>query len=583
MTSIVPVPSTDPEMEVLRQRLLWLMGLRRYAIFGILFSILPGEFILRINMPILLLLAISVFVYLYNTYYRQRVMQPSFPRTIALQQIVLDVLVVTVVFFFTGGFMNPFFTFYFFHVIIAWITLSYGESVFITILVTLCFALQGIAPHEFDLKIMGEHPFHVVGAPVSFVATTILTAYFVFIIMNDLRRRENELQAARQQAEAARQQAELELNKLDNILRHLQAGMLVTDQNNRISWVNEQIAAWFGPEGADENRACYRISGIARNSPVGLGAGDRSHYYYTLQLPTRQNGTRDFEILLTPVSDAKGFLTQMIELVLDVTEQKRNQEQWAQAERLAAVGQLAAGVAHEINTPLGTISILTSEAMEWLKEHVAADPALRATDLEDSLATIHDQTRRCKEIIQTLLNFSRNPVVARESCSINDLIHTTLDLVRHQLDHVEVVEELDPSLPLTITDRNGLERALFNLLNNAADAFDGGSDAPRRIRIQTTYSGTGVPPVKHGQDAHATTHGAGILTIHIADNGMGIREEHLSRIFEPFFTTKEVGKGTGLGLYITYGIIQDLGGKLEIQSKYREGTDVLITLPIHYE
>jgi len=125
------------------------------------------------------------------------------------------------------------------------------------------------------------------------------------------------------------------------------------------------------------------------------------------------------------------------------------------------------------------------------------------------------------------------------------------------------VEELDDSLPLTVTDAEGVERVVFNLLLNAADALEDVHDAPF-IRVRT---------------AHAN----GIITIRVTDNGAGIRPEDLPHIFEPFYTTKTVGKGTGLGLYVSYGTIQDLGGTLEIASEPGQGTTATICLPVNQE
>lgn len=544
---------TGHERELLRRRLQWLAGLRWYAAAGTLIAIEVGEYLLGIQLPAVFLIGLAVFMFAYNWYFKRWVRRPDFPPWIALAQVVLDVLVVTLALLMTGGFLNPFFTFYFFHIIIAWIILPFWQSVFITGLVTVCFAVQGLAPHEYDLKIMGEHPFHVVGAPFSFVLTSILTAYFVFIIMEDLRKRDRELRLARRQME-------LELNKLDNILRHLGAGMLVSDPRGAVSWVNDQIRAWFGNEGMDENRACYRAAHAAKAGAVR--SGERQHYYREARLPTLADGVRDFEIIVTPVGGGREPGAQIVELVLDATEQKKAKEQWARAERLAAVGQLAAGVAHEINTPLGTINILAGESLDILRECGPETAAEAKAGLEDSLTVIREQTRRCKDIIQTLLDVSRKPESRPEPCALNDAVRAAAGLMRHKLNGIDVVLDMDPESPRAVLDRGGFERVLFNLLLNAADAVEGVSNP--RIRVSTR---------RGGREAR----------VGVRDNGPGIPGDALGRVFEPFFTTKEVGRGTGLGLYISYGIVREMGGSLEIKNLPRGGAEAVITLPLFEE
>lgn len=563
---LIPILPDDESIQ--RQRLIWLAGLRRYAALGMAAAAVIGRYVLgiRFSVPALILLAGGV--EWYNRYFARRLERRPYNPRVAFHQIILDVVFLSLALFFTGGFLNPFFTVYFFVVIIAWITLSRWQSLVITLMVLGAFGLQGLSPRviPIDMRLsgegllkMGELPFHVVGAPFSFVLTTLLTAYSVSVIMRDLRRQERAVRAARQQAE-------LELHKLDNILRHVEAGMLVLDGGNQVEWANDRVQAWFGPEGMDETRACYRVSQAARRiqaRPGGKTSGGEAAHYFETRLPTLAQGVRDFEIVVNPIRGARGGPVRMVVMILDVTEQKKNQEQWAQAQKLAAIGQLAAGVAHEINTPLGTISILAHEAQDILRQSPDLRDCPYRAELEEFLATIHGQTRRCKDIIQSLLNFSRKPIPARALCDLNQPVRQAAELIHAKASRIVLVEELDESLPLTVTDAEGVERVVFNLLLNAADALEEVHGAPR-IRVRT---------------AHAN----GIITIRVTDNGAGIRPEDLPHIFEPFYTTKTVGKGTGLGLYVSYGTIQDLGGTLEIASEPGQGTTATICLPVNQE
>lgn len=561
--------SFSDDREILRQRLMWLTGIRWYAAASIVPAALIGRYVLEMRFPVWALLLIALGMAIYNAYYAAKVKRPEFNPGIALQQIILDVLALSLILFFTGGFINPFFTFYFFIVIIARIILSHRQSLLIAVLVTLSFVIQGLASSvvPVDMKVsgdsilhLGEVSFHVIGAPISFVLTTIITAYFVSVIMGDLQKREREVRSARMQAE-------LELNKLDNILRHLETGMLVIDNQGKVEWVNDCVVNWFGTEGKDETKACYLISRIAKrylhtSLDVESSESGKSHFF-EVRLPTVTQGMRDFEVLLSSIRGPGGELVQVIELILDVTEQKKNQEQWARAQKLAAIGQLAAGIAHELNTPLGTISILAEEARDIIQTTIPKEECDHAEELDESLQTIHDQIKRCKEITQGLLNFSRKPENIQEFCSINELVHQAIDLLGPKLSKVTLHERLDDSLPMIITESSGIQRAVFNILLNAADAVEN-NEVEKKIEVETCK-----------QD--------GMIGIRIRDNGCGIAKPDIPHLYEPFFTTKPVGKGTGLGLYVTYGTIQDLGGRLEIESELGEGTQVEIWLPIRTE
>ncbi len=422
------------EREIQRQRLFWLIRIRWYAATALLLVGMISLFIDSLFFQGEVLCAFSVLMYGYNYYFWRQIQEPDYPLSNALMQVLSDIIVLTLILFFTGGFKNPFFTFYFSIVIIAWMVLSYRLSIFVTVLVTLCFAVQGLSWFSTDLKLFGELPMHVIGAPVSFVITTVVTAYFVYIIMEDLRRREEDVKHARQQS--------------------------------------------------------------------------------------------------------------------------------MQAQRLAAVGQLAAGVAHEINTPLGTINLVANDALDVMTDKPRPD-ASDLKDVQESLLTIKEQTNRCKNITKTLLEFSRKPTVERELCTLNDIVDVALDICRHKMNGIAIETALDSKIPSLYIDRNGMERAVCNLLLNAVDALDA-TNENAAICIETTLVDQQVQ-------------------LQVRDTGCGMTEESLSRIFEPFYTTKEVGKGTGLGLYITYGIIQDAGGTLEITSEPGKGTNAVIAIPVQGE
>ncbi len=226
--------------------------------------------------------------------------------------------------------------------------------------------------------------------------------------------------------------------------------------------------------------------------------------------------------------------------------------QLVSSEKMASLGKLAAGIAHEINNPLGGILIYSSLMMEDLPEE---DPK------RGDLARIVQETGRCKEIVKSLLEFARQTEPKKEPTDINRAINDGLFfLVNQALFHnIRIVKNLDPFLPFVRGNSGQLKQVLMNIIVNAAEAMHGNGT----LTITTSPS----PDRK-------------TVWIEFADTGEGIPEENLSRIFDPFFTTKDVGKGTGLGLATSYGIVQDHGGTINVRSKVGLGTSFIIELPI---
>ncbi|KKM11410.1 hypothetical protein SY88_08780 [Clostridiales bacterium PH28_bin88] len=228
-----------------------------------------------------------------------------------------------------------------------------------------------------------------------------------------------------------------------------------------------------------------------------------------------------------------------------------------QADKLAAVGLLAAGVAHEINNPMGTVAAYTEDLLERLRTEPAA--ALAATgEMTEYLQVIRQQVARCTNITRSLVNFARQSRGEKQPVELNELMRDTVALVNFQArsKQVTIIQRLEPGLPVVFADRGELQQVFLNLLQNAVDATDTGG----HIHVNSFRGDDGV-------------------TVTVVDNGCGITEEHLPLIFDPFFTTKPVGKGTGLGLSICYGILSTLGGQIKVNSREGEGTVVTVTLP----
>jgi two-component system, NtrC family, sensor kinase len=227
--------------------------------------------------------------------------------------------------------------------------------------------------------------------------------------------------------------------------------------------------------------------------------------------------------------------------------------------KMAAVGEMATGVAHEINNPLANIETLRT----WILDLVTEE-GLAAQDVPEVIAStrkIGDQVERCRLITHDLLRFSRRSDSGRVSTNLEGLVREMIDMIEHRArsENVHFEIRLDSSpLPALLLSTSKLQQVLLNILNNAVDAMDGKGGT---VKVAIRRAGTKV-------------------RIAITDSGSGIAPEHLPRIFEPFFTTKPVGKGTGLGLAVCYGLVQQMNGVLTAESKVGVGSTFTLTLPV---
>ncbi len=221
--------------------------------------------------------------------------------------------------------------------------------------------------------------------------------------------------------------------------------------------------------------------------------------------------------------------------------------------KLAAVGELAAGVAHEINNPLTGVMGYAQLLMD--KQDVSQD-------VKDDLQKIYEESQRTVKIVQNLLRFARRYKPGKEHVDINDLLERTLELESYKLrtSNISLTINLVPELPLILADSNQLQQVILNLITNAEQAT-----------VRTKRKGKITVTTEKVKD---------YVRIAIVDNGPGISPEHITRIFDPFFTTKEVGSGTGLGLSVSHGIITEHGGRIYAESESGKGATFIIELPV---
>lgn len=239
------------------------------------------------------------------------------------------------------------------------------------------------------------------------------------------------------------------------------------------------------------------------------------------------------------------------ELEQTVETLRSTRDRLTQSEKLSAIGEFVAGVTHELNNPLTSVIGFA----ELMQQTTTDDRHRRQIDI------IAREAHRCQKIVASLLSFSRQRKIERGRINLNTVVDAALDILQYQLrtGNIQVERRLQADLPLVLADEHQLQQVFINLLNNARQALEG-QTTPGRIRIVT-----------QARDQQ--------VEICIQDSGPGIAPENLSKMFTPFFTTKEVGKGTGLGLSLCYGILQEHGGTITVQSALGQGATFVITLP----
>ncbi|HYT76148.1 MAG TPA: ATP-binding protein [Vicinamibacterales bacterium] len=341
----------------------------------------------------------------------------------------------------------------------------------------------------------------------------------------------------------------------ENILESLNDGLAVLDRTGRVIRWNRQLEELYGVRHEDAvGRSAFelfepQIGDMIRGSADGAPEGAA---YYKIPLSTRHEPPRRLLVNVgaTPLRDSHANIAGTILIVEDISSRVQLEEQLQISEKMASIGLLAAGVAHEVNTPLTGISSFTQMLLEGAQPD---DPSTQV------LEKIERQTFRAAKIVNGLLNLARPAQVDTGPCDINAVINDVLSLLDHQFrtGSIQVRKELADRGPIVQGIEHKLQQVFLNLFLNARDAMP-----------------------KGGWLTIATREDANGALVDVADTGSGISADLLSRIYDPFFTTKEIGKGTGLGLSITYGIIQEHGGTITCESHVGHGTRFSIRLPL---
>jgi len=336
-------------------------------------------------------------------------------------------------------------------------------------------------------------------------------------------------------------------------------------------WVTEHGQPVIVPDVYTDQRFFPGIdehSGFTTRSILCVPLQTKGHTIGAIEVMNKGNGTfnQDDQELLQALAAPAATAIENAQLYAEKTKTierlAQTQSQLVQSAKLAAVGELAAGIAHEINNPLTSILGLTSLLLE--------SPPGTTIDGEarDDLDMVNREAQRARDIVRGLLDFARTGSPKRQAADMNQLIEDAIFLVYTKSVSYKIdLEKSLSELPPLYLDINQVKQIVVNLLNNGVQAMleDNNQGRPAKLMIATRANPNSQPPT---------------ITLTVSDTGPGIAPEHLDKIFDPFFTTKEVGQGTGLGLSISYSIIEQHGGAITVDSTPGQGTSFTVTLPV---
>jgi len=355
---------------------------------------------------------------------------------------------------------------------------------------------------------------------------------------------------------------------ISRVIHSSASAIVAADRQGNINLMNSVAKELFGDYNGGEGKIKHteqlyppgkakEIMGMLRDENIG-GKGKILIPRTTIVNAHGEN--IEVEMSAAIIYDEKGNESATMAIYNDLKDKikvekelKMTQKQLAQSEKMASLGQLAAGVAHEINNPLTGVLFYAS----LLLERKDIDESMK-----EDLGYILEDANRCKEIVKSLLIYSRSAGTKKNIVQLNDIVQQSLALIRDQkkFRNIKVKKELSDEMMLINADTSKLNQVLINLVLNAADAMDGVGTI-----TLTTYKEKSI----------------GKIFLEIKDMGKGIPHENLSKIFDPFFTTKEVGKSTGLGLSIVYGLIEEHGAKISVKKTGSQGTTFVVEFPMY--
>jgi signal transduction histidine kinase/CheY-like chemotaxis protein len=374
--------------------------------------------------------------------------------------------------------------------------------------------------------------------------------------LKDLSLEFNQLCRAVKDNEARLAESDARIRSLFDRVEH---GVFRLDRDGVIIEANSRFKSLFG----DVNKLCDILAAHPSAPDCLQRLADRT----VLHLEDRAIGRSGNELMVSlslyPTKDSAGAVVGFDGYIIDVTEKKHLEERLIRAQKMEAVGTLAGGMAHDFNNLLTAILGYSGIMLKSIKE---GDALYKPTSI------IHNAAKRGAEFGKKILTLTRKEKMEIKPVNINDIVKSSLELLQRSIPkNIEITTHLADEIPFTNADPSQIQQVIINLAVNARDAMpDGG-----KLLIETAVIGGDGGPVGAGKREKG-----GFIRLSISDTGVGINEEMQARIFDPFFTTKDVGKGTGLGLYMVQSIITNHGGYINLYSEPSQGTRFSIYLPV---
>ena len=572
---------TQCTREVLVEQNLWLIRLRWFAVAGLvsagllctsIFPVLVNAVPIYICAGILLLSNICYFcAATKNT-------ANAGPNDIVLGmvQIEADLVILTAVLHFSGGVVNPFFLFYIFHIIIATIILSRNLSFAVGMTAIFLFGLLavnelrggawlGYYPLRFSTTGgLWRNPVYALGAFMAFVCTVELVQYLTRMII--VRMTAKELEAARNN------------DVLKAVISAMAEGLVFVTRDGSVAICNPAAKLWKKKHDINKNEDSLEslLPSLVEHIKDLVTSNDKAMQgTKEIEFSTEGPEQKYIEAKSCPVVGIDGHKLGYVIVGQDLTEHRklekdlleRSEEvaeinemlkfsriEMAQGEKMVAIGQMASGIAHEIGNPLASLSSVAQYLSRKQRTH----------EEKENLLVIQYQVNRISNILKRMLSLSRPATGDYKWTDINQLVDNTLSLVGfdRRAKSVTIKNITSPDLPIVWLNPQHFEQVLLNIFLNSLDAMNAKSDEQEHVLMITRELNDGM------------------IEIRIRDTGIGMSPEVCKRAFESFFTTKEIGKGTGFGLFISYNLIAEIDGTIEMNSELGKGTTVIVRIPV---
>lgn len=537
-------------------------------------NILPTEVFVPLTVTVATLAA-------FNLLYSMFVRRGSLKKVPLQIQVYADLVILTILLHFSGGIENPLTLLMLLHVILSGIILSRRQCFMVAIFASTLLGVLAymeasqliehytltVFPHETESG-GTEHAAHnqvyVATRVLLHTAILLFVAYLVTTLADRLRYEERQLEKMALNAMRIQQLLERSLNTTGTSLR-------ILDGKLRTRWVNKRWRETFGTPTAADEQVDRAMRGRSPAETV-LHSGKSITSEIMVQVPgskapdgeAAHRSRRIMQITTAPLVVVGGEVRQVVELGQDITEQKKAYAQLMRAGQLAAVGELAGHVAHEINNPIGIISakarLMLLDQREQMSDEVAQE-IQKVIDLADRVANI----------AKGLLSSSKPSTPVRRLIDLKEPVHKALSMIHQRAIHsgVEIEERLHGDMPLVNANAQEMEQVFLNLLLNAIDAMpQGGRLTIEDVRVQVMSD---------------EPQGKQWVVVKVSDTGYGVSPEVAEHVFDPFFTTKGERHGTGLGLTICQGILRSHGGRIRFDSAQGKGTQVSVILPVGSE